>query len=199
MNKTIITMLSIIVIMVAIFTAIAIYKANNKEEIDNLETKIAEEKILDDCTDEYEEIQEEMIQASTNKEKISPNCFITFKINYKKCGHEINKYEKIEENLVNKTKEELQKVYSDWEIEDFSDSNIVLSKNEEGYCDEHYLVQDKEGKIEIYKILEDGTKTKFQETEISTEFLSEADKEQIKEGIRINGKQKLNQLIEDFE
>lgn len=199
MNKTIITMLSIIVIMVAIFTAIAIYKANNKEEIDNLETKIAEEKILDDCTDEYEEIQEEMIQASTNQEKISPNCFITFKINYKKCGHEINKYEKIEENLVNKTKEELQKVYSDWEIEDFSDSNIVLSKNEEGYCDEHYLVQDKEGKIEIYKILEDGTKTKFQETEISTEFLSEADKEQIKEGIRINGKQKLNQLIEDFE
>ena len=32
MNKTIITMLSIIVIMIAVFTAIVIYKANNKEE-----------------------------------------------------------------------------------------------------------------------------------------------------------------------
>ena len=199
MNKTIITMLSIIVIMVAIFTAIAIYKANNKEEIDNLETKIAEEKILDDCTDEYEEIQEEMIQASTNQEKISPNCFITFKTKYKKCGHETNKYEKIDDNLVNKTKEELQKIYSEWKIEDFSDSNIVLSKDEDGYCDEHYLVQDKEGKVVIYKILEDGTKQKFQETEISIEYLSEADKVQIKKGIRVNGMQNLNQLIEDFE
>ena len=58
---------------------------------------------------------------------------------------------------------------------------------------------DKGGKVTIYKILEDGTKQKFQETEISTEYLSEADKVQIKEGIRVNGKQNLNQLIEDFE
>jgi len=199
MNKTIITMLSIIVIMIAVFTAIVIYKANNKEEIYNVETKIAEENILDDCTDEYEEIQEEMLQASTNQEKISPNCFITFKTKYKKCGHETNKYEKIDDNLVNKTKEELQKIYSEWKIEDFSDSNIVLSKDEDGYCDEHYLIQDKEGKVVIYKILEDGTKQKFQETEISIEYLSEADKVQIKKGIRVNGMQNLNQLIEDFE
>ena len=61
------------------------------------------------------------------------------------------------------------------------------------------MVQDKEGKVAIYKILEDGTKQKFQETEISTEYLAEADKVQIKEGIRVNGKQNLNQLIEDFE
>ena len=87
MNKTIITILSIIVVMIAIFTAIAIYQTNNKEEIGNVGTKIAEEEILDDCTDEYEEIQEEMLQASTKQEKISPNCFITFKINYKKCDN----------------------------------------------------------------------------------------------------------------
>lgn len=199
MNKTIITILSIIIIMVAVFTAITIYKINNKDEIDNIETKIAEENILDDCTDEYEEIQEEMLQASTNQEKISPNCFITFKTNYKKCGHETNQYEKIGDNLVNKTKEELQNVYSGWKIEDFSESNILLSKDEDGYCDEHYLVQDKEGKVTIYKILEDGKKQIFQETEISTEYLSDFDKIQIKEGIRVNGKQNLNQLIEDFE
>lgn len=199
MNKTIITILSIIIIMVAVFTAITIYKINNKDEIDNIETKIAEENILDDCTDEYEEIQEEMLQASTNQEKISPNCFITFKTNYKKCGHETNQYEKIKDDLVNKTKEELQNVYSGWKIEDFSESNILLSKDEDGYCDEHYLVQDKEGKVTIYKILEDGKKQIFQETEISTEYLSDFDKIQIKEGIRVNGNQNLNQLIEDFE
>lgn len=199
MNKTIITILSIIIIMVAVFTAITIYKINNKDEIDNIETKIAEENILDDCTDEYEEIQEKMLQASTNQEKISPNCFITFKTNYKKCGHETNQYEKIKDDLVNKTKKELQNVYSGWKIEDFSESNILLSKDEDGYCDEHYLVQDKEGKVTIYKILEDGKKQIFQETEISTEYLSDFDKIQIKEGIRVNGKQNLNQLIEDFE
>ena len=51
----------------------------------------------------------------------------------------------------------------------------------------------------IYKILEDGTKQNYEQTDISTEYLSESDKIQIKEGIKINGKQNLNQLIEDFE
>lgn len=199
MNKTIKIIVSIIVIMIAIFTALLFYNINNKVQKDNIVTKIAEEDILDDCTDEYNEMQEKMLQVSTEQEKISPNCFITFKTNYKKCGHKTNKYEKIQESLVNKTKEELQKVYSDWEIEEFSDSNIVLSKDEEGYCDEHYLVQDKEGKVAIYKILEDGTKKNYQETEISTEYLSDSDKVQIKEGIKVNGKQNLNQIIEDFE
>lgn len=199
MNKTIITMLSIIVIMIAVFIAIVIYKTNNKEEIDNIEFKIADENILDECTDEYEEIQEEMLQASTKQEKISPNCFITFKVKYKKCGHVTSNCEKVKDTLVNKTKEELQKKYSDWNVEEYSDNNIVLSKNDEGYCGEHYLVQDKDGRVAIYKILEDGTKQNYEQTEISTEYLSDSDKIQIKEGIRVNGKQNLNQLIEDFE
>lgn len=199
MNKTIITMLSIIVIMIAIFFALLFYNTNNKIQNDNIVTKIADEEILDDCTDEYEKMQEEMLEASTEQEKISPNCFITFKINYRKCGHEINSYEKINKSLVNKTKEEFKKQYSDWNIEEFSDSNIVVSKNEEGYCGEHFLVQDKDGKVVIYKILEDGTKQNYEQTEISTEYLSNSDKIQIKEGIEVNGKKNLNQLIEDFE
>lgn len=199
MNKTIITILSIIVVMTAVFTAMLIYNPNKKHEISNVVTKVADENILDECTDEYEEIQEEMLQASTKQEKISPNCFITFKVKYKKCGHITSNCEKVKHNLVNKTKEELQKEYSDWNVEEYSDNNIVLSKNDEGYCGEHYLVQDKDGRVAIYRILEDGTKQNFEETEISTEYLSDSDKIQIKEGIRVNGKQNLNQLIEDFE
>ena len=162
-------------------------------------TKVADENILDECTDEYEEIQEEMLQASTKQEKISPNCFITFKVKYKKCGHVTSNCERVKDTLVNKTKEELQKEYINWNIEEFSEGNIVLSKDEEGYCNEHYLVQDKDGRVVVYKILEDGTKQNYEQTEISTEYLSDSDKIQIKEGIRINGKQNLNQLIEDFE
>mgnify|MGYP004566482335 CR=1 FL=1 len=61
------------------------------------------------------------------------------------------------------------------------------------------MVKDNEGKVTIYKIQEDGSETKVEETDIYTEYLTETDKINMKNGIRANGKQELNQLIEDFE
>lgn len=199
MNKTIITILSIIIVSVSIFTAVLIYKPKNNNISKKIITKVADENILDDCTDEYEEIHNEMLEANSDEEKISPNCFITLKVTYKKCGHQTNEYIKVPEELVNKTKEELQEQYSDWDIEEFSDTQIVLAKEEVGECGEHFLVQDRDGNVVVYKILEDGSKKEYEQTDISTEYLSESDKLQIKDGIRVNGKQQLNQLIEDFE
>ncbi len=199
MKKTSIVIASIIIVIVAIITAIIIYNLNNKGEANINIVKVADEEILDDCTDEYEEIQKDFLQANSNEEKISPNCFMTLKVIYKKCGHQTSKYIKVPEELVNKTKDDLQEKYSDWNIQSFSDTEVVLTKEEDGECGEHYLVQDKEGNAVIYQILEDGTKKEYEKTDISTEYLSDSDKRQLEEGIKVNGLQELNQLIEDFE
>lgn len=197
MNKTIMTIIAIIVIIGAIIIGVQIYKPNKEQE--DIITKVSEEKIEDDCTDEYQEIQEEMLQANFTEEKISPNCFITMKKTYNKCGHTTSEYIAIPKELVNKTKEDLEEKYIGWTIDKFSDTQIVISKEEEGECGEHYIVKDKEGKVVIYKLLEDGTENEYEVTDISTEYITDTDKINMKNGIKVNGKQELNQLIEDFE
>ena len=197
MNKTIMTIIAIIVIIGAIIIGVQIYKPNKEQE--DIITKVSDEKIEDDCTDEYQEIQEEMLQANSTEEKISPNCFITMKKTYNKCGHTTSEYIAIPKELVNKTKEDLEEKYIGWTIDKFSDTQIVISKKEEGECGEHYIVKDKEGKVVIYKLLEDGTENEYEVTDISTEYITDTDKINMKNGIKVNGKQELNQLIEDFE
>ena len=61
------------------------------------------------------------------------------------------------------------------------------------------MVRDKEGRIAIFEIQKDGTEIEYEVTDIYTEYLTETDKNNIKKGISVNGKQNLNQLIEDFE
>lgn len=197
MNKTIMSIIAIIVIIGAIIIGVQICKPNKEQE--DIITKVSDEKIEDDCTDEYQEIQEEMLQANSTEEKISPNCFITMKKTYNKCGHTTSEYIAIPKELVNKTKEDLKEKYAGWTIDKFSDTQIVISKKEEGECGEHYIVKDKEGKVVIYKLLEDGTEKEYEVTDISTEYITDTDKINMKNGIKVNGKQKLNQLIEDFE
>lgn len=199
MKRVIIVCLSIIVVIGAIITAGIIYnlKKDNTKEIQ--EEKIAEE-ILDDCTEEYEEIEKEMIlSANSKQEKISPNASITFNTSYEKCGHTTSKYEEISADLVNKTEGDLKIKYPEYDIAKFSDTQIILQRTEKGNCGEHYRVKDKDGVIIIYEILDSGEEKEYEITDISTEYLTSTDKINMKNGIDINGKQALNQLIEDFE
>lgn len=199
MNKTIIIMISIIVVIAAMITAVVIYKPKESEEPQDIVTEIAEENIIDDCTEEYEEMQNEILETNSEDEKISPNASITFKKTYQKCGHTTSQYQDISEELVNQTREQLQEKYADWKIEQFTDTEIILSKEEEGECGEHYIVRDNEGSVTVYEVLEDGTEKEYEVTDISTEYLTETDKMNMEKGIQVNGKQNLNQLIEDFE
>ena len=199
MNKTIIILLSVIILITAIITGGIIYNSRENEMSEEIITKVAEENIVDECTDEYQQMQDEILETNAEEEKISPNCFIIFKTFYKQCGHETSQHLEIPEELVNKTKEELEEKYNEWNIEKFSDTEIILSKDEEGRCREHYIVRDNNGKVTIYEILEDGSEKEYEVTDISTEYLTDTDKINMEKGIEVYGKQNLNQLIEDFE
>ena len=200
-NKIILIIIAIITIVLAIFGAIIVYsptKNNEQESGEKVETKVSEV-ILDECTDEYEQMEDNVITTDSEQEKISPNCKITLTKYYKQCKDEINEYIQVPDVLVNYTKEELQKQYKDWKIKKFSSNQIVLYKEFEGECGEHYILKDEEGKIIIYKIAEDGTQLEYEKTDISTQYLPENDKKSILVGLKINGKEKLNELIESFE
>lgn len=200
MNKVIVTMLCIIVIIGAMFTAFVLFKTDDDDSPKKVETKVAEENILDECTEEYEQIEKkDMLEANSEEEKVSPNCSLTTKTYYKGCEHITSKYRNIPEELVNKTEEQVKEKYPDYEIDKFSSNAIELYKELEGECGEHYIVRDKEGQVIVYQIEKDGTEKEYEKTDITTEYLTETDKLTMEKGIRVNGKQKLNQLIEDFE
>jgi len=199
MNKIIIILISVIVIIAAVITAVLIFKPNQNEVAPNIETRVSEE-ILDECTDEYELLEEEkMLEANSKQERISPNADMIIKTFYKDCGHTKNDYSNILEDLVNKTEEELKKVYTDYKVEKFEINQIILYQESEGECNEHYIVREEEGFIVIFKILEDKSEEIMEKTNISTQYLTDTDKINMRRGIEVNGKQQLNQLIEDFE
>ena len=193
-------MIAIVVVIGAMFMAVAIFTPNRNDDAQKIQTEIAEEEILDDCTDEYEGAEyEDTIKANTQEEKTSPNCSLTTKTYYRKCGHTKSEYTNLPSSFVNLTKEEIQEKYQEYEIENFATNAIVLYQEKEGDCGEHYMVKDKDGMVTVYQVLEDGSEEELETTGITTEYLPETDKINMKNGIQVNGKQELNQLIEDFE
>lgn len=192
----------ILVILIGIVVGRLIYNNNeklaNKNNIIQNEINIASEKVTDDCIEEYQEVQEEVV-ANSQEEKISPNCLLILKKYYDECNHTINEYVDVPQDLVNGTEEDLKKEYPYWQIEKYSSNEIILYKEFNSNCGQHFVLREDDGKITVYKINENNEEEIYEKTEISVEYLSETDKGKISEGIKVNGIEELNQLLEDFE
>lgn len=201
MKKILLSVLVAISIIGGIVLSFIMMKKENnnyaKEEYKNIEIA---EKITDECIDEYNELQEANVQeANSEEEKVSPNAVITFKIFYKKCEHTIEKKEKISNSLVNATQKEIEEKYDKWKLQEFSKEKIVLQQEINEECGEHYMLRDVDGKINVYKLDENGNESLLNETDIATEYLTETDMINMENGLIVYGKENLNKLLEDYE
>lgn len=156
------------------------------------------EVIEDECTEEYEEL-ENATTVVAKEEKVSANAQLILKKYYQNCEHTINEYVEIPPELINMTEEEVQAEYSDWEVIGFDSSKVTLYKEFEGLCGEHFKLKVEDGKVVVYIVNSDGTESIYEKTNISSEYLTETDLINMQDGLEIYSKEELNQIIEDFE
>ena len=199
MKKYTIITIIVIGIILGFLTGVYLYKINQISDKEEL-IEIAE--IEDECT-EIAELNEsgklDLVRTNSNDQKTSPNCVLTLKIYYNNCGHLIEKKEDIKETEVNMTEEELKDKFSEWEIQKFTPTEIVMYKEVNEFCNEHYLLKEKDGYISIYSLDENNNEKFIETTDISIEYLTEEDLENIEKGITVYTKKELNKTIEDFE
>ncbi len=189
-----------IIIGIVLGVGFAIYSVNqNKTDGTDItsEKQLANDNTIENSNNQIDDSN--IIETSSTNTNISPNAILITKIYYKSCDHLIRKSEDISEELINKSREDVEKAYPEWKIEEFSPTQITLYKTENGNCGEHYWVQEHNGVIGIYVMDEYGVKTLKEDTEISTQYLPEEDIKNLQAGIEIIGHTKLVEFLEDYE
>ena len=198
-KKWIVCIIIAIILGLSIGIGLAIYSSNNNGETEGIDIesdkKLAEEGTISNLKNN----DENSVETVASENTISPNAIIIEKVYYEGCDHLIRETVDIPETLVNKTEEEIKKQYSDWEIEEYTPTQIILYKTVTGNCGEHYFVQEHNGVIGIYTMDEYGVKTLKEDTEIVTQYLPEADLQKLKAGVEIIGHTKLVEFLEDYE
>lgn len=186
----------IIIFIIAIFVGNYIYDSNNKEE-NTIKSENTSNSIVNQV--DYSVRNDITINTDSEEEKISPNATLILKKHYKECDHTIKEYAEIPEEFVNLTKSEIEKEYPEWEVEKFTPLDIILIKEEDGFCNEHFILKEEQGVIIVYKIDKQGEESLYDTTGISVEYLTESDKLELKNGIKVYGKEELNSMLENYE
>lgn len=133
------------------------------------------------------------------EEKLSFNSTFALKKYYDECGHFEFNYAELPIELVNLTKAEIEELYSDWTVEEFSSSGVVLSKEEDNICNDHYVLKLNNDNIDVYHLEQNGEESLYKSTNIIKEYLTQSDISNLKTGIYVYGKGNINSVIEDFE
>lgn len=185
----------VIIFILAIGIGYLIYNANSHKtnELVNTTNNLITEEL------NYTVKNDISITTVSEEEKTTPNTLLILKKEYENCGHTIKEYVEIPADLVNLTKEQIQKEYNNWIVEEFSEDEVILSKEIEGSCNQHYVLREKDGKIAIYNITDLGKEELKEITNISIEYLTEDDLLRLNGGIMAYGQEELNSIIEDFE
>lgn len=181
----------ILIILLGVFIGLKIYD----EEEEEYNTAFDDNMIMPKTSVEISSLE----VASKDEEKTTPNTLIIYKTYYTKCKHYVQEYKDIDASLVNCTEDELKEKCREWKIEKFSIQEIEMTKEEESFCNQHYKLILENNVIVIYNINEDGTETEYEQTGITTEYLTTEDILKLTTGIYVYGKEKLTSTIEDYE
>lgn len=194
MNKKLAIIISVIsIILFGIVFGYIMY--DNEPSVENDNMIQDNENVL--AIEENENIL--LIETSMEEEKTTPNTLIIYKTYYTVCKHYIQRYEDIDASMVNLTEKEFKEKTRGWSIDKFSNQEIELSKEEEAFCDEHYKLKLENNVIIIYRIDVEGIETEYEQTGITTEYLTNEDILRLTTGIEVYGKENLTSTLEDYE
>ena len=140
-----------------------------------------------------------ILETSFEEEKITVDTKLILRKYYLDCNHIISKDVELPRELINLTKREIREEYPEWEIENFSNKELVLYKKVYGICGEHFIIESGEDFIEVYSLNEDYDKNLYEITNVSIEYLTDEDIEKLEEGIYVYGVEELNSTLESFE
>lgn len=194
MKKWVIYLLIFISLLVIIFDIFVIMKINGNTENVKIETKKELAK-----SEEIDTIDLNIIETSYTSTKISPNAKLVFEELCLGCNHNIIQEIVAKEDVVNKNEYEISEVFDDWEIKKFSSDNVIFYKEVNKMCGNDYIIKEKDGFVCVFKISEDGNEELYEQTQLETKYLSEIDISELEKGIKVNGIEKVNKILEDYE
>lgn len=126
------------------------------------------------------------VEAISEEEKVLPNTEFAIKEYYDECSHFKFEYVELPKELINLTRQEIDDYYNDeYEVEEFENNSLIISKEINGLCDNHFFVKLGNEHIEIFRLNTDGSFSLYKETDISKDYLPAEDIEKLEEGIYI--------------
>lgn len=152
---------------------------------------------------EYQKLSEQKTTQKMEREIFGKNVFsgdeqtiVRFTSMYLKCGHKVQKDEKLDPSLYGKNLDDIKKFYDDYTFYSTLDHNILFERTVDSFCDKHYIAKLDGYTITIYH--QNNLSNIYKTIQVNRNNYTEDDIKLLEEGIELNGDAALVSFLEDF-
>lgn len=126
---------------------------------------------------------ESAVQAGADNDRITKDTVITWDYEYEMCKHHVYMDAQPDPQMIGLSFTQLQDAYPNVNIVSFSAEEVVLKKNFECYCPEHYILKRCEDKLAVYRTASGSDKLdNYINIDIDFEGLEEDDQQELEVG-----------------
>jgi len=192
--KNALMLIAVMIIMMAIGYIYGFYQETaKKQDSKNEEVDISKLALAgNDLRNENED--EETVTV------ISPSTEIVLNRFYLRCRDRIVERRKPYREELGLKKEDIQAFFVNWTVEEFNEEQLVLNREINNYCSEHYILKELEGLVSIYvPEKEDEGLELVEQTSIKVQSLPLDLQHEINNGIVVESLEQVEYLIESWQ
>ncbi|WP_069649380.1 BofC C-terminal domain-containing protein [Caloranaerobacter ferrireducens] len=176
------------------------YNIGNKKAIEKPQKELAIKGTENNIIDYKNDSDVESVEKEENV--IGPNTVIEYINYYKKCNDTLTQIVEPEKAIINFNEEDYKKYletnHPDWQLLSFSSEKVIVKRELDRYCPNHYIISVKDNKIAIFKFNDMGEKVLVEIINKSVSTLKEIDQEKLKKGIVVDSEEEIGDILENF-
>lgn len=198
-------MLSILVVLIAMAAYFSFELYSKEHQLNNYQIQYKGNSLPEKPKNESStknvppQVSNTEVQGSRPEDTlIRPGTIIIIEKRYTKCGHTVSTKIDVPIDMVNLNESQLKLAFKGWEITNFLPKKVVLIKEVQTKCINHYILKEKDGLVAVYYQQPINGVSLKEVTPLSVKNLPQKERSRLKEGIKIESPQELAQTLEDL-
>ncbi len=140
------------------------------------------------------------LAGTVSSTKLESGCELIQNMTYSRCGHEVTRRTGMPQELVGKTRQDIETAYDQWRVTEFLPKRVTMERQLDLYCAQHVvLMPDETGILGVFENKYGDAMAFLQTLETSLDSLPEAIQEEIRVGKGFDTLAELEQWLESVE
>ena len=128
------------------------------------------------------------------------NTLLIFETYYTSCNDKIVEERKAQGDEIGLSRQKIEAKFPDWDVHEFSYARIILTKQLEDYCPNHFVLKDRDGMVVIYMPSEEKNEERnIQQTQISIDKLPPDVQDEIRKGVVMDSLEEVEYFMESLD
>ncbi len=138
--------------------------------------------------------------AGTQSSRVEAGCELVQQLTYSRCDHKVDRRTPLPQELVGKTRQEVEAAYEGWQVTEFLPKRITMARLFPLYCADHVvLMPDETGVLSLFENKYGDAMAFVRSLEIDMDALPESIAEEVRMGKGFDSLEEVEQWLESIE